>query len=1189
MRSRCPLPNVSATCQAASLLSGRRQALPLGHTLRVVTGDRGPIIAWTAGVSAAAAGLAALFAAGKAPLDHILFRILTVIGVMAFLVLMGSAIRRPPRSQALPVDETARGFAASRAGQVGHIDQMPVRWEVTDAAREAMPSGLVGDDSTAVDLLRFSGEFGEFGSAFARMSPQRMVVLGGPGAGKTTLVSKLFLDLLARNSQLGVPVSVSAVKWNVDEDIAGWIAVQLNVTHKAASRGLAEGAIFPVIEDFDELPPLLRVEAIKRINDLGPDIPLLVTSRPGAYLNAVKASLRPIRNAAVVELCPLGILDVEAYLKFNTPAGSVSRWSEVSDCLTEPDGGLLANVLANPLMLWLAREIYEGEETDPGELADESRFGDQEAIEDHLLDKLVPRKFANDDAARGGTSRWTGRQAQRWLAFLAADLDKTRSRDIAWWRLPAMASGGRLVTFAVRGVLLTAAAWYAAAWSLHHLGGWRHAIDPALVLRGPLGRHIVPLWTHLHVFLHTDRYLPTVIDRVARSIPHPLLLVELFALLIAIANGALWALFESRRPGGATGDHVSTIGIRLRDVFFAAAGVLGLTFLIAAFLTLITQAAIPRNERSGFFAWLFHASSAGVLLLAIFLWGLTSVADPLFVKRFDMSGLPSPDKALRLSRRLTLLILSWERISRLILLWLIFDPVIAVAYGAYQIVAISCRTFLGGRNTPPGAYGDARLWLACTRRMPWRIMKFLMKAERLGILRQTGGTYQFHHIHLQRRLSAQHVELSRRLTDVAIPGIRWRWRRSGRGRLDSDWQPSSAAPWTLPIWTLWFEEHAKAAKTGENGVALGSPAGDAYREGPGVVQRFDGVDGGAPWIQCYVPGYKPSVVAEPVWQALQSVGKQTVHNIGREGSVSATTALGFPVDEIIVPEATRVSLAGGSLGYGLLLRESPRESWRWAPTWEFFAQAGSAIVRSSPAMLLIGVEAVMCWAVPRLQIEDQRYRALPNILTGSDLTQAIATLPAFRPAQRLGKVRWQEREQDRRDRSLLAFVSGPDSRSLIATANVKLFGQRNATYVAASVYLVRDLPVLTAAREHVPDKSSRISFDELIGYMSAAWHTAAEILPSLVVDDPAAVPPVRVPKMIMSLGVHPDQDAPSSCDIRDLVDFSPIEMRDDRQLTNMSVKIQGPLYLSRGERTLQTQHALIYLIQHSGYDPIPRS
>ena len=77
-----------------------------------------------------------------------------------------------------------------------------------------------------------------------------------------------------------------------------------------------------------------------------------------------------------------------------------------------------------------------------------------------------------------------------------------------------------------------------------------------------------------------------------------------------------------------------------------------------------------------------------------------------------------------------------------------------------------------------------------------------------------------------------------------------------RGRLDSDWQPSSAAPWTLPIWTLWFEEHAKATKSGENGVALGSPAGDAYREGPGVAQRFDGVDGGGPldtvlrsWLQ----------------------------------------------------------------------------------------------------------------------------------------------------------------------------------------------------------------------------------------------------------------------------------------------------------------------------------------------------
>lgn len=152
-------------------------------------------------MSTAAAGLAALFAVGRTPLDHVLFTAFTIIGVVAFLILLSTAVRRPPWSPALTVDGAARELAARRASQVRRIDQMPVRWVVTEAARRAMPSVLGDGDGAAAPLRRFAGEFGDFGSAFARMPVHRMVVLGEPGAGKTTLVSKLFDDLLKGNNQ----------------------------------------------------------------------------------------------------------------------------------------------------------------------------------------------------------------------------------------------------------------------------------------------------------------------------------------------------------------------------------------------------------------------------------------------------------------------------------------------------------------------------------------------------------------------------------------------------------------------------------------------------------------------------------------------------------------------------------------------------------------------------------------------------------------------------------------------------------------------------------------------------------------------------------------------------------------------------------------------------------------------------
>jgi hypothetical protein len=52
-----------------------------------------------------------------------------------------------------------------------------------------------------------------------------------------------------------------------------------------------------------------------------------------------------------------------------------------------------------------------------------------------------------------------------------------------------------------------------------------------------------------------------------------------------------------------------------------------------------------------------------------------------------------------------------------------------------------------------------RIWLATTRRLPWRLMDFLDDAYRRGLLRQNGAIYQFRHVRLQERLV-----LSRRQT-----------------------------------------------------------------------------------------------------------------------------------------------------------------------------------------------------------------------------------------------------------------------------------------------------------------------------------------------------------------------------------------------------------------------------------------
>jgi predicted NACHT family NTPase len=140
----------------------------------------------------------------------------------------------------------------------------------------------------------------------------RLVVLGEPGSGKTMLMVRLVLDLLARRARGGpVPVLASVASWNPsDEDLRGWLAAQLVTDHPAladpppagreeptlAAALLASGLILPILDGLDEIPDKVRGPAVSRINDaLRPGEHLVVTCRAEQYRNAV----RPKRGAEV--------------------------------------------------------------------------------------------------------------------------------------------------------------------------------------------------------------------------------------------------------------------------------------------------------------------------------------------------------------------------------------------------------------------------------------------------------------------------------------------------------------------------------------------------------------------------------------------------------------------------------------------------------------------------------------------------------------------------------------------------------------------------------------------------------------------------------------------------------------------------------------------------------------------------
>ena len=372
---------------------------------------------------------------------------------------------------------------------------LPVSWDPADASLTDSWASLVtlassgagwpvppsgGTWATGPDGLAGTG--GELVDVLARVPTGRLVVLGEPGAGKTMLMVRLVLDLLARRTSGGpVPFLASVASWNpMDQELWEWLSGQLLVDHPAlaspppdgiaeptqAAALLAAGLILPILDGLDEIPGQVRGPAISRINDaLRSGEQVVVTCRTQHYRDAVRPDGGvevTLRAAAAIQLRPLDADTVRGYL-CDDAGGPIAkaRWAPVLALLGSES--LAGQALTTPLMVGLARTIYNPR---PGELVGELRnpdelcnpaLADRTAVESLLFDAFIPAAYRLGPRS-DGRRRWSGQKAEPWLIFLACFLERTiRFPDFGWWRLQ------RTVPLAIFGLAATLPAWLVVA------------------------------------------------------------------------------------------------------------------------------------------------------------------------------------------------------------------------------------------------------------------------------------------------------------------------------------------------------------------------------------------------------------------------------------------------------------------------------------------------------------------------------------------------------------------------------------------------------------------------------------------------------------------------------------------------------------------------------------------------------
>jgi NACHT domain-containing protein len=558
-----------------------------------------------------------------------------------------------------------------------------------------------------------AGKGGELAEVLARVPTGRLVVLGEPGAGKTMLMVRLVLDMLARRASGGpVPFLASVASWDPEkQELSNWLTTRLLIDHPAlantsakgrtepsqAAALLASGLILPVLDGLDEIPDRVRGAAISRINDaLRPGEQVVVTCRTEQYRDAIRppgGAEVTLRAVAAVQLHPLDADTVRGYLRDDAAGPAArTRWDPVLAVLgTEAPAG---QALGTPLMVGLARAIYNprpgelaGTLRDPAELCSPA-LARRAAVESLLFDAFIPAAYRH-----GSSGRWKAQDAERWLVFIARHLEQTiGSADLAWWQLQKAA--------------------------------------PRTVLR-------IAVWLGAGLVLGLAAGLGFRFG---------------FRLGLGFGFG-LAAGFGFRRGDGSVG--APARGMRISVTGFTvglAAAVLAVGLVLGAAAEAGPWAGIGAEAPPGAGPWAGLGVVLGVGLavgLGVGLEGLPG----------DLAGVASPGAVLARDRQVALL----RTLVAPLVLGLGVGLAVGFAAGREAGLGFGLGAGLGlglvlnTDQTAWSAYMLTRGWLAFRRRLPWPLMRFLSDAHRRGVLRQVGAVYQFRHIELQHRLAKRNA------------------------------------------------------------------------------------------------------------------------------------------------------------------------------------------------------------------------------------------------------------------------------------------------------------------------------------------------------------------------------------------------------------------------------------------------
>jgi hypothetical protein len=254
----------------------------------------------------------------------------------------------------------------------------------------------------------------------------RLLILGAPGSGKTTVLLQLMQHLIARvdpDQVSPIPVLFSLASWKSDDAIGRWVVEQLKVKYGVrvdlGTRWRDERRLTLLLDGLDEVAPEHQHACVQAINEferayLPPH--LVVCSRLAEYENlTVKLHLR-----GAVCLRPFDADQIRAYLDRR---GAPERWPTISS-----DEGLL-EMAGSPLLLSLMSMLPSAPEA--------QRWQDAPTSADRRR-RLFDTYLSSRVSTSANPGEYSGERTLQSLARLATMLQKQGQSEFLVERMQPM-------------------------------------------------------------------------------------------------------------------------------------------------------------------------------------------------------------------------------------------------------------------------------------------------------------------------------------------------------------------------------------------------------------------------------------------------------------------------------------------------------------------------------------------------------------------------------------------------------------------------------------------------------------------------------------------------------------------------------------------------------------------------------